>query len=77
MLYLVPRPHVAGLGTRFAFTAVLLNFCTLTFVNCRANARACTEECGRICKTACYKTLEAREMRLFMLELANYTWKIA
>ena len=40
MLYLVPRPHVAGLGTRFMFTAVLLNFCTLTFVNCCECARA-------------------------------------
>ena len=34
MLYLVPRPHVAGLGTRFVLTAVTLNFCTLTFMNC-------------------------------------------
>ena len=30
-------------------TAVLLNFCTLTFVNCCANARACTEECEHSC----------------------------
>ena len=40
MLYLVPRPHVAGLGTRFVLTAVTLNVCTLTFVNCRERVRA-------------------------------------
>ena len=46
MLYLVPRTHVAGLGTRFVLTAVTLNFCTLTFVKIAERADA---EGGRSC----------------------------
>ena len=33
-LYLVPRPHVAGLGTRFVFTTALLNFVLWPLWNC-------------------------------------------
>ena len=61
MLYLVPRTHVAGLGTRFVSTAVTLNFCTLTFVKIAERAHA---EGGRSCLIVQYackslKTWEA------------------